>query len=226
MADPQRKRPRRRRRRERAPRGLTITETRRALRIRYAVPLTHDDWANAFTYVLFSGVAIWIGPWVLGGNLLEAIEFAIYGVVALIALYFSIARFVNHYEVVVADGWLRVLERPLPALGPRVRIPAAEVAQLYCTDDPPAIRVQGSGPELLLLGGLESLDRARAIERRVEAHLGLEDVPVPGEAPRADGARRRPAPAKACGQIHPLLGVAIAALAFAAIVGAVYLVVG
>lgn len=108
--------------------------------------------------------------------------------------YYCAALFLNRTRIQVADGLIAVAHGPLPWRGNRT-ILADDIAQLYVARS----RRQGKWSEnqmrdsfdvravlanersIDLVRGLDDLEAARAIERRIEAFLGIEDRRVVGE---------------------------------------------
>jgi hypothetical protein len=108
--------------------------------------------------------------------------------------YYCAALFLNRTRIQVADGLIAVAHGPLPWRGNRTLL-ADDIAQLYVARS----RRQGKWSEnqlrdsfdvravladqrsLDLVRGLDDVEMARAIERRIETFLGIEGRPVVGE---------------------------------------------
>lgn len=103
-------------------------------------------------------------------------------------------KLVGHVRVRASRAGLVVEERPF---GARTSLPVDELAQLYvpsmemrATDEgfviptsASIVAVRRDGKELVLLGGLETVEQARFLEQQLESALGVEDHPVAGEQP-------------------------------------------
>jgi hypothetical protein len=103
--------------------------------------------------------------------------------------YATVASLLNRTEITLEEAHLVVRHGPLPWLGNR-RIPVGELEQLFVVER----RSRGTRYELcallrdgkkkVLLSGLDSEDKARFLEARLEAVLGIVDRPVAGELRR------------------------------------------
>ena len=104
-------------------------------------------------------------------------------------IYATVGQMLNSTAVTIEQGELVVKNGPLPWLGNR-RIPVSELEQLFVVE-----RRQRStrydlcallkgGKKKVLLSSLDSEDKARFLETRLEAVLGIRDRPVAGELRR------------------------------------------
>jgi len=102
--------------------------------------------------------------------------------------YGTLATFVNSTTVKAGDGVISVRKGPLPWLGNR-SIPVDELKQLFVVEKRgnrgsvsyDVCAVLRDGRKQALVTGLDSSDKARFLETRLEQVLDIQDQPVEGE---------------------------------------------
>lgn len=102
--------------------------------------------------------------------------------------YGTLASFVNSTTVRAADGALTVRKGPLPWLGNR-HLAVDELKQLFVVEQRgnrgrvsyDVCAVLRDGRKQALVTGLDSADKARFLETRLEQLLDIQDQPVEGE---------------------------------------------
>ncbi|MCA9550043.1 MAG: hypothetical protein KC933_08415 [Myxococcales bacterium] len=107
--------------------------------------------------------------------------------------YYTLAGFLNQTEFRVGQGRLRLRHGPIPWPGAR-DMDAGKLKQLYCTEEVSRsrngttitymLRANLRDGDSIKLARLDTRDQALFIEQRIEATLGIKDVPVAGEVPR------------------------------------------
>jgi hypothetical protein len=115
-----------------------------------------------------------------GAPLLPLVLFAIVLVLS------TLSQFLQRTELRVDDGVVTVVSRPLG--GTTMLLAASEIRGAWVSgsgdDEDPTfrlcVRTEGGG-DRVLVGGFASASRARFVEEWLEAHLGLPDLPIPGE---------------------------------------------
>lgn len=173
------------------PRGFVLDTSADALDIRWRW------WTPAHVFILvFAGfwdlfMVVWYTMAIAGGQWMMAAFGTLHALVGAGLAYWAVAGLVNHTTVSIRPRHVSVAHGPLPWPGVRP-LPREEVDQLYVSRQ--ELRNKGSvqvtfevrvvrrdGSELALVRGLTSADQASFLEARIEAALGIEDRPVPGE---------------------------------------------
>jgi hypothetical protein len=175
-----------------APERWSVDDTGSALTVRW-------KWMRASMLFLVPFTLLWNGvllafaaqaaatnPW----HLLYGFVFP-HAWVGVGLTYYLFALFLNHTEVQAEGGRLRVHHGPLWWPGRRTFEPG-EVAQLFALERRSGkghlsyelCALLAGGKRVKLLGGLGDAGEARFLEQRLEAALGITDVPVEGELGR------------------------------------------
>ncbi|MBM80993.1 MAG: hypothetical protein CMJ78_10425 [Planctomycetaceae bacterium] len=107
-------------------------------------------------------------------------------------VYYIFALFINHTEITVSDGSIRVSHGPLPWGGNKT-VSADSVSQLFCYERIRRTKNGGRnysyevkiardrGRNQTLVAGLHDVEQAMFIEQEIEEFLGIEDRPIRGE---------------------------------------------
>jgi hypothetical protein len=143
---------------------------------------------SMFGSVLFDGLQ--------GGDILAVFPLFVipHFWVGLAMIYYVLTGYINKTTVTVKNGRVAIRHAPLPWWGNK-EVEAATIMQIYTKENNSRYRrgigtnnttyelhaVLKKGRHLKLLSGLDSSEHALFVEREIEEHLGIEDVPVRGE---------------------------------------------
>ncbi len=106
--------------------------------------------------------------------------------------YYAIAGWLNRTHILVGRGKVTVRHRPIPWFG-NAEIDASKLKQLYAQERVIQSRrgrststfevraVTHDGRNTTLVSSLGSEEQALSIEREIERHLGIQDIPVVGQ---------------------------------------------
>lgn len=108
--------------------------------------------------------------------------------------YYTLAGFLNHTLVLVANGFLRIRHGLLPWPGNHA-LRANQLGQLFTQADTHRSRsgttvshsvcaILEDGRKIVLLSGLPDVQQGLFVEQSVEQHLRIKDAPIPGEVAR------------------------------------------
>lgn len=172
----------------RPPRDLEIDDTPENLCIRW-------NWQPSlrgfFATLLFGGITLLALVRGREPTGLQTFALVALGTMALLFAYLFVQSLVNHTFIQVDSRQLSIESGPL-ALKGRLRVlKAADIDQLYVVMLSARssvwyslnARMAGRAP-VVLVGGIDEVERAFYLERALEHRLGIADRPVEGEVPR------------------------------------------
>lgn len=109
---------------------------------------------------------------------------------SLFGFYACLARWINQTIITLGNGFIRVHHRPLWWPG-NIVVSAEDLTQVYVkeeeamgewSDGYELWAIPTDGPEILVLGGLQTSQQAVFIGQKIEEYLGVEAKPVPQDS--------------------------------------------